>query len=396
MKLGILGGGQLGRMLAEAASNLGVEVLVIDPNEESSAASVAPVLRESFDSAAVEDALSGCDAVTYEFEGVPLDVCRKLESRVPIFPNPRALEVVRDRLVQKRFLRDLEIATAEFRSVSGPDELEAALVELGFPAILKTRQDGYDGKGQWRIQNRADAEQAAREVGTTPAILEAFVPFDRELSLIAVRDASGAIQTWAPTENVHVGGILRLSRSPLRGVAEQPLLTGDAWFERLGDTLDYRGVITLELFDVGGRWLVNEMACRVHNSGHWTLDGAETSQFENHVRAVLGQPVGSTASRGASAMVNLIGALAPETAVHSVTGARFYDYEKSPRALRKLGHINLNCTNDAARDEGLRSLVGAIGDRELSRALSALEPSTANPPRADRTRFDAPSATAAS
>ncbi len=372
MRIGILGGGQLGALLAEQALRLGAAVQVVDPQVDCPAAAVAPVLAAPFDAPETTRALEWCDAVTYEFEGVPLDVCQRLETRVPLFPGTAALEVVRDRFVEKRFLRAQGIPTAEFRPVSSPHELDSALDALGFPAVLKTRADGYDGKGQWLLSSRDDVPDALRQLGSRPAILEAFVPFDRELSLIGVCDADGELRTWAPTENAHVGGILRVSRSPARGLGASQLDTGRRWLGRICDTTDYRGVIAVELFEVQGRWLVNEIACRVHNSGHWTLDGAETSQFENHVRAVLGLPLGDTASRGSSAMVNLIGAVPSEAAVSAVSDARVYLYGKTPRPRRKLGHINLLRGDDEARDRSLRTLIDALGDREMSRAHASI------------------------
>lgn len=372
MKIGILGGGQLGRMLAEQATRLGVEVLVVDPQADCSASAVAPVLATPLDSPEAAHALEQCDVVTHEFEGVPLEACRRLETRVPLWPSTAALEVVRDRLIEKSFVRDLGIATAEFLPVSNAEELAEAVETIGFPSILKTRKDGYDGKGQWLLKGAKDVPGALEGLGSRQAILEAFVPFDRELSLVAVRDGSGTIEMWAPPQNVHVGGILRISTSPANDVSDALLETGRDWLERICTKLDYRGVLAVELFEAKGQWLVNEMACRVHNSGHWTLDGAETSQFENHVRAVLGMPLGSTASRGSSAMINLIGSVPDERALSVVPDARLYDYGKAARPLRKLGHVNLQREDDATRDAALRTLIEAIDEPDLNRALSAL------------------------
>ncbi len=368
MRVGILGGGQLGRMLAEDAQRIGIDVLVIDPQAGCSASQVAPTLTAAYESPEVARALEDCDVVTYEFEGVPLETCRALEAKMPLHPSTRALEVVRDRLLEKSFLRDHDIATADFEPVSNLEELERAVESVGLPAILKTRSDGYDGKGQWRLHGPDDLAPAARELGDRPAILEAFVPFDRELSLVAVCDADGAIEMWAPPENAHVGGILRISRAPAAGLTDAQLATGREWLARICGALDYRGVIAIELFEVDGRWLVNEMACRVHNSGHWTLDGAQTSQFENHMRAVAGWPIESTALDGSSAMLNLIGTLPPAGAVESVEGAKLYDYGKAPRPLRKIGHVNVRREDDAARDRAISDLVAAIGDADLAEA----------------------------
>ena len=371
MKLGIIGGGQLGRMLAVEATRLGLEPFVVEPNENAPAASVAPFLARPIEHPESLDALAGCDVVTYEFEGAPVDVVRALEGRVTVAPCAAALDAVQDRLVEKRFLRGLDIETAPFAPVSSEDDLRRAAAELGLPAILKTRRDGYDGKGQRMLRGESDLGPAWEALGDRPLILEGFVPFDREVSLLAVRGRDGDLRFWDVPENVHVDGILRISRSPARGIDEATLARAHDAARRITEALDYVGVLTIEFFVVGDRWLANEMACRVHNSGHWTLEGAETDQFENHVRAVAGLPLGSVRSRGSSVMVNLIGSMPPTEQILELDRVKLHDYGKSARAGRKLGHATVVCGDDAERERELRRLVECIDDDAIDRAFEA-------------------------
>ncbi|MDJ0864456.1 MAG: 5-(carboxyamino)imidazole ribonucleotide synthase [Myxococcota bacterium] len=370
-RVGILGGGQLGRMLAARASSLGLDVLVVDPDAGCCAGAVAPVLGRPYDHPDVASALRECDVVTYEFEGVPLDVVRRVEADVPVHPGSRALEVVQDRLAEKRFLRGLGIPTAPFRAVSSERELRRAVAELGLPAVLKTRFDGYDGKGQRLLARDADVAAAWRSLQDHPLILEGFVPFDRELSLIGVRSAQGSWRHWAPSENAHVEGVLRIARSPAPSVGARELARGRDWLERIGRALDYTGVLTVEFFAIGDRWVANEMACRVHNSGHWTIEGAATSQFENHLRAVAGLPLGSADSRGASGMVNLVGVAPDRQGVLSVERAQLHWYGKAVRPGRKLGHVTVQAPDARACEASLQSLVARLGDPKLSAACES-------------------------
>jgi len=314
--VGIIGGGQLGRMLALAGIPLGLSFRFLDPAADAPAREVGELLVGAYDDPELLDRLSdGADAVTYEFENVPVTAAR----RVGAVPVPGALEATQDRLTEKRLFRRLEIPTARI-----DDEVET------FPALLKTRRLGYDGKGQRLVETRP---------GTVPGhVLEELVPFDRELSLLAVRARDGETRFYPLIENVHQEGILRTSRAP---AANAPQAKAEDYATRLLDALGYVGVLALELFEAGGELLANELAPRVHNSGHWTIEGAETSQFENHLRAILDLPLGSTEVRGEAVMVNLIGAAPAPEEILAIPGAHLHLYGKAPRPGRKLGHVTL-------------------------------------------------------
>lgn len=355
--LGILGGGQLARMLALSAVPLGVRVLVLDTSGDACAGEVATLIEADYtDEAALAEFAELVDVVTFDFENVPASSAEWLARRVPVFPNPGALATVQDRLSEKTLFAGLGLATPDFAAVDSREDLEAAVARIGLPAVLKTRRLGYDGKGQARLREPADLDRAwqALGAGRVPLILEAFVPFQRELSVVAVRSRDGEIRLWPLTRNWHEDGILSLSVSPIPvddALAEQAAHYARAVAERL----DYVGVFALELFEHEGRLLGNEMAPRVHNSGHWTIEGALTSQFENHVRAVLGLPLGDTRGREASAMLNFIGELPDLTRALAIPGLHWHDYGKQPRAGRKVGHATL-CAAD------MRMLHQRLGD----------------------------------
>jgi 5-(carboxyamino)imidazole ribonucleotide synthase len=360
VKIGILGGGQLARMIALAGHPLGLSFRVLEPGANPSAAAVAEHVRGGWDDPAALDRFAdGLDVVTYEFENVPVAAAARLAARLPVLPPPRALEVAQDRLAEKRFFRQHGIDTAPFLPVDDADALRSAVAELGLPAVLKTRREGYDGKGQIVLHDEAEVQTAWQRLGGRALILEAFVPFRRELSVVAVRGQGGDVRAWPITENVHRDGILRTSRAP---AALEPALRGTA--ERYARTvlegLGYVGVLAIELFDTGQGLLANEMAPRVHNSGHWTIEGAVTSQFENHARAVAGLPLGSTEPRGHAAMVNLIGELPAIGAALRIDGAHLHLYGKDPRPGRKLGHITCVAADPAAAEEGLRRLLELV------------------------------------
>lgn len=368
--LGILGGGQLARMLALAAAPLGVNSLVVDSAADACAGQVAPLLKADWtDYAALEDFARRVDVVTFDFENVPAETAQWLAERVAVFPNPRALAVAQDRLAEKTLFRECGLHTPEFMAVDDRAGLDHALATVGAPAILKTRRLGYDGKGQFRLKSPADADAAWAALGAQAEkhglILEAFVPFQRELSVLAVRGRDGDFRTWPLTRNWHVDGVLSMSLAPAPDIAAlQPRATALA--RTLAERLDYVGVFALELFVKDGELLGNEMAPRVHNSGHWTIEGAHASQFENHVRAVLGLPLGDTGARGPSAMFNWIGELPDPAPVLCGVDAHWHDYGKSARAGRKVGHATV-CAPDA---EQLAQRLEAIG-RELGREAQA-------------------------
>lgn len=363
--LGILGGGQLARMLALAAAPLGVKTLVVDSAADACAGQIAPlVVADWTDYDALEHFAREVDVVTFDFENVPAETAHWLANRVDVFPAPRALAVAQDRLAEKTLFLECGLQTPEFKAVDTREDLERALAIVGAPAILKTRRLGYDGKGQFRIKTLADADAAWAALGAQAQahglILEAFVPFDRELSVIAVRGRDGDFRTWPLTQNWHTDGVLSLSLAPASDIAAlQARATGLA--RTLAEKLDYVGVFALELFVKNGELLGNEMAPRVHNSGHWTIEGALTSQFENHVRAVLGLPLGDTSARGLSAMFNWIGELPDAAPVLEAIDAHWHDYGKQPRVGRKVGHATV-CAPDAAQlIERLAGIAHALG-----------------------------------
>jgi 5-(carboxyamino)imidazole ribonucleotide synthase len=326
--VGVIGGGQLGRMLALAGIPLGLSFRFLDPSPDAPAREVGELLVGDYDDPELLDRLAdGADAVTYEFENVPVGAAR----RVGAIPRAAALEAAQDRLVEKQLFRQLGIPTTRI-----DDEVEV------FPALLKSRFLGYDGKGQRLVETRP---------GTVPGhVLEERVQFDRELSLLAVRGGDGDTRFWPLVENVHCDGILRTSRAP---AVDAPQSAAEEYAARILDQLEYVGVLALELFDVGGDLLANEIAPRVHNTGHWTIEGSETSQFENHLRAILGLPLGSTASQR-SLLVNLIGTAPKAFEVLAIPHVHLHLYGKEPRPGRKLGHVTLVNPSSASEQELLR------------------------------------------
>ena len=375
--VGILGGGQLARMMALAGAPLGLRFLVMDSVADACAGQFAPmVVGDYTDQAALAEFAGRVDVATFDFENVPAESARWLAERVPVFPTPRALAVAQDRLAEKTLFRELDIPVPEFAAVASRQDLDRALAEVGVPCILKTRRLGYDGKGQFRIRALADADAAWEALGAQAAtvglIVEAFVPFERELSVVAVRGRDGGFRTWPLTENWHVDGVLSASLAPAQ---VDPALARTAidYARRLAERLDYVGVFALELFCRDGGLLANELAPRVHNSGHWTLEGAETSQFQNHLRAVLGLPLGATHARGHACMLNWIGEMPDAAAVLGEAGGHWHDYGKEPRAGRKVGHATLRADDPQALAGALERVGQALGrGTQVAPAVAAL------------------------
>jgi 5-(carboxyamino)imidazole ribonucleotide synthase len=375
--LGVLGGGQLARMLALAAAPLGVNTLVVDGVADACAGQVAPLIVADWtDYAALEAFAARVDVVTFDFENVPAETARWLAERVAVFPAPQALAVAQDRLAEKTLFRECGLPTPDFATVDTREQLDEALAQVGAPAILKTRRLGYDGKGQFRLKHVTDADAAWAAVGAQASkhglILEAFVPFERELSVLAVRGRDGDFRVWPLTGNWHVDGVLSMSLAPAPDIG-QLQRRATALARTLAERLGYVGVFALELFVKDGELLGNEMAPRVHNSGHWTIEGAHTSQFENHVRAVLGLPLGDTGARGVSAMFNWIGELPDAAPVLTAVDAHWHDYGKQARPGRKVGHATV-CAPDAAQlATRLGGIAGALErGAQVSPVLGAL------------------------
>jgi 5-(carboxyamino)imidazole ribonucleotide synthase len=359
MTIGILGGGQLGYMLALAGYPLGLHFRFLDPSPEAPVGRIANRVTADYnDEQALEKFSHGLEVVTYEFENVPVAAAKFLAERVPVYPAAAALEQAQDRLREKRLFRRLKIPTTEFTEITRREELDAGVKQIGLPAMLKTCRMGYDGKGQWLLRTAEDLEKASHELPEVPLILEKFVPFTRELSILGVRGRGGEIAYYPLIENHHRGGILRLSLAPAPNLTSNLQHEAESAARKVLEELGYVGVLCIEFFEMGGRLLANEMAPRVHNSGHWTIEGAVTSQFENHLRAILGMPLGSTAAVGVSAMINLIGEIPESAEVLNVSNAHLHLYGKEPRAGRKLGHVTVR----ADQFEKLRQRLAALPD----------------------------------
>ncbi len=354
MTIGILGGGQLARMIALAGIPLGQQFIVLDPSKDAGAVRLSGLLQGNYDDPELLKQMARkASVVTYEFENVPAAAAKYLTDHTTIYPPAIALETSQDRLIEKQHLQQLGIETAPFAQIDKLDDLIQAMPEIAYPAILKSRRMGYDGKGQVVIESAEQLNDAWRAMQNTPAIVEGFIPFQREVSIIAARNRHGEQVFYPLSENSHQGGILRLARcchaDPLQQQAE-------AMISRLLTSLDYVGVIALELFDVDGRLIANEFAPRVHNSGHWTIEGSETSQFENHLRAILDWPLGSTRAAGYSAMVNFIGNLPATEQVLAIPHAHLHLYDKSPRKGRKVAHATIRCDDKAQFEQSLQQL----------------------------------------
>lgn len=359
MRVGILGAGQLARMLALAGYPLGLQFAFLDPAKESCAADLGAHFCGAYDDEALLDRFAAAvDVISYEFENVPVACVEYLAQKSPLFPPAAALETAQDRLHEKRLFRELGIATAPFMAVDTREGLTHAVSELGLPAVLKTRRLGYDGKGQYVLRTPDDIEKAWQALGGVPLILEGFITFQREASIIAVRARNGEIRTYPLSENIHRNGILHLSRcragDAMQGKAE-------GYIRQILEQLDYVGVLALELFQDGEKLIANEIAPRVHNSGHWTIEGAETSQFENHLRAVCGLPLGSTAAVGHAAMLNFIGTLPERAAVLAIPDVHLHFYGKDERAGRKVGHANVRSHSAETLEQRLAQLLKASG-----------------------------------
>jgi 5-(carboxyamino)imidazole ribonucleotide synthase len=338
-------------MLALAGIPLGLGFRFLDPSSDAPAGPLGRLVVGALDDeGALAATADGADVATYEWEGVPADSARFLSGRVPVRPGAAPLEASQDRVVEKEMFREVGIDIPSFAPVGSRDGLYRAVEEIGTVSVLKTRRGGYDGKGQHVLRSTTDVDAAWAALGGVPLVLEEHVPFTRELSVIAVRDLAGAVACWPVVENVHEQGILRVTRAPASRLDPALDMRARDFAERLTTHLDHVGVLAIELFEVDGRLLANEFAPRVHNSGHWTIEGAVTSQFENHLRAILGWPIGDTDARSASAMVNCIGSMPERETVLAIPGAHYHDYGKAPRPGRKLGHVTLTAGPDDRAD----------------------------------------------
>jgi 5-(carboxyamino)imidazole ribonucleotide synthase len=360
MKIGIIGSGQLGRMLALAGYPLGCSFLMYDRVHDAPGGQVAPIMVGEFDDLRQLRGLARrVDAVTFDWENVPVSSVRAIADLLPVWPPPAALEVSQDRLAEKTLFRRLGIPTAPCAALGDRRGLERAVRRIGLPGVLKTRRMGYDGKGQAVVRTAGDVDEAWRQLGGQPLIYEGFVHFTREVSLVAVRGQDGAVACYPIVENVHEAGILSHTLAPHADARLQAL--AERHMKKVLARFRYVGVLCIEFFVERGRLVANEMAPRVHNSGHWTIEGAETSQFENHVRAIAGLPLGATRPRGHAAMVNFIGTMPAARDVLAIEGAHLHDYGKQPRPGRKLGHATVLAPTRAARDRAWRRLLSLKG-----------------------------------
>lgn len=357
MKIGILGGGQLARMLALSAYPLGIHTLCFEPTANTCASIVTSVINADFNNKiAMEKFARSVDVITIETENIPLETAKFVAQFAPFFPGINALEAGQDRGKEKTLFRELDIATPNFILINSLIDLQNAVKKIKLPALLKTRRMGYDGKGQFILRSANELESAWNTLGVKELILEEFISFDRELSIIAVRNKDKEIKFYPLIENQHHEGILRLSLAPFNDEKLQTIARDYA--QKILNYFDYVGVLAIELFQVGDQLLVNEMAPRVHNSGHWTIEGAESSQFENHVRAISGLPLGNTNARGFSAMINCIGEMPARETILKIPNTHYHSYEKQAVPKRKVGHITITSDNEVFLKQQLNHLQG--------------------------------------
>lgn len=356
MRIGIIGAGQLGRMLALAGYPLGLRFTFLDPSPEACAAQVGECIQGAYDDPAkLRELAEAVDILTFEFENVPVATLETIAKLKPFYPPVSALAASQDRLTEKSLFRQLGIPTPEFRAVDSRTDLQQAVAEIGLPGILKTRRLGYDGRGQYRLRKPADVAAAWQALAGAPLIYEAFVPFSREVSVIGARSSNGEVAIYALSENQHRNGILHVARAPYRHTALQK--QAETYLKKLLKHFNYVGVLTVEFFVLRGKLIANEMAPRVHNSGHASIEGARCSQFENHLRAICGLPLGRTEPCGHSAMVNFVGSIPKRNAVLKQPGVHFHHYGKAARPARKLGHATVVAETAVKRDLAVKKLL---------------------------------------
>jgi 5-(carboxyamino)imidazole ribonucleotide synthase len=359
MTIGIVGAGQLGQMLALAGYPLGYDFLFVDRSQDSPAARIAPILTgELNDPQLLAQLARRSEVISFDWENVDVTALRKAAGRTRLAPPLRALAIAQDRVSEKKAFVRLSIPTTRFEAVDSRAALAKAVTRIGLPGVLKTRRLGYDGKGQYVLRRAADIDPAWQALGSVPLLYEERVPFEYEVSIIGARSRSGQIAIYALNRNYHVDGILRLTLAPWRAPRLESVAASH--LRRVLQAFDYVGVLAIEYFVHRGRLVANEMAPRVHNSGHWTIEGAVTSQFENHIRAITGMPLGDPSARGHSAMINLIGSTPKANRFLREPGVHWHVYGKEPRSGRKLGHCTLVEQSAIRRNVRARTLLTGL------------------------------------
>ena len=374
MKIGILGAGQLGMMLAQAGQKIGMEFRFMDPASEIAARGLGEHVCAAYeDIDALEQFARGLDFITFEFENVRMESVRWLAQRVPTAPSAECLRVAGDRQFEKDLFAACGIPTAPYATFFFRDEYDEGLRRIGYPAVLKTRRFGYDGKGQRVIRTPEQAEAAWKELNGLPLFLEGFVDFDREVSLVSARDAKGNTLHYPLVENHHRDGILRLTYAPAPALSPDLQALAEEYARRVMEKMNYVGVLAIEFFQAGRQLMANEMAPRVHNSGHWSIEGAVTSQFENHLRAVAGLPLEPTKAMDFSAMINLIGEIPDLGEVAKEPDTYLHDYGKKPRAGRKVGHITVLAETRGALDRRIYKIADRLKDPRFDDVMAGLK-----------------------
>jgi len=356
-RIGVLGAGQLGRMLAIAGYPLGQKFGFYGTSHDEPSALLGHMYNQSDDTNSLSQLVEFADVITYESENTSVEQVREIAKTTPVYPAEKSLFVSQHRGREKAMFDQLNIPCAPYQVVDSLESLKIAVAEIGLPAVLKTTTEGYDGKGQFVIKDESQVDQAWLEIGNRELILEGFVDFQRELSIVAVRNANNEHVYYPLVQNVHHEGILRYTIAPARQVSAEIQQQAEEYMHSLLDELDHVGVLTLELFETVDGLVANEMAPRVHNSGHWTIEGAYTSQFENHVRAITGLPLGDTSPRQPlAAMINIIGETGPVDKVLKMPNAFLHLYDKAERAGRKLGHINVLAVDEESLYKDIQAL----------------------------------------